>query len=68
MIMYCDVIVYQQEPIPGSADLVGQSPIAQGFMQSFMSHSSGGSLPYSTPLGPLSPFTTTTQQADTITV
>ena len=35
--------------------MMGQSPVAQGFMQSLQSPFSS-SLGYSTPLGPLSPF------------
>lgn len=38
--------------------ILGQSPVAHGFMQSFQQqqHSGGHSYPYSTPLGPLSPY------------
>lgn len=40
--------------------ILGQSPVAHGFMQSFQQqHSGGHSYPYSTPLGPLSPYGTT---------
>ena len=42
--------------------ILGQSPIAQSFMQSFPPQVSTGSYPYSTPLGPLSPYGTSGQQ------
>lgn len=38
-----------------SAGILGHSPVAQGFFQSFQPQLSA-SYPYSTPLGPLSPF------------
>jgi hypothetical protein len=42
--------------------ILGQSPIAQSFMQSFPPQVSTASYPYSTPLGPLSPYGTSGQQ------
>ena len=43
-----------------SGAILGQSPVAQGFLQSFQQqphhHHMSGSYPYSTPLGALSPF------------
>lgn len=39
-----------------SSGLLGQSPVAQGFMHSFQPQQLSTSFPYSTPLGPLSPY------------
>ena len=44
-----------------SGGILGQSPVAHGFMQSLQQHhhhhhSGSHPLPYSTPLGPLSPY------------
>lgn len=57
------VAVIQRYSTSGS--LLGQSPVAQSFMQSFSSSgqgpsSSSSSYPYCTPLGPLSPYSGTT--------